>query len=149
MSKCVIGIGNNRTRQEVAMRLSQIEWLTIVHPNAYVHKSVRLGPGTVVLAGAVIQQDSQIGAHCIINTGATVDHDCEVGDFCHIGPGCNLGGTVTLGEGVFMGLSSVAIPGTNMGAWTIVGAGAAVVTVLPERVLALGVPARVRRKLEA
>src|SRR4029453_1521030 len=49
MSKCVIGIGNNRTRQEVAMRLSQIEWLTIVHPNAYVHKSVRLGPGTVVL----------------------------------------------------------------------------------------------------
>ena len=145
---CVLAVGDNATREKLARRMSWVNWLTVVHPNAYVHDSVRLGPGTVVFAGVVVQPDAKIGAHCIINTGATVDHGCVIGDFCHLAPGCNLGGSVTLAEGVFMGIGSVAIQSTNVGAWTAVGAGAAVVTDLPDRVLAVGVPARVRRKLE-
>ena len=145
--ECVLAIGDNATRQQLAERMSWVHWLTIVHPKAYVHDSARLGPGTVIMAGVVVQPDAQIGAHCIINTGATVDHGCVVGDFCHVAPGCNLGGTVTLAEGVFMGIGSVAIQSISVGAWTAVGAGAAVVTDLPDRVLAMGVPARVRRKL--
>jgi len=148
VSECVFAIGDNSKRREIARRLSWVQWLTVVHPKAYVHESVRLGPGTVVFAGAVVQPDAQIGAHCIINTGATVDHDCVIGDFCHLAPGCNLGGRVTLAEGVFMGIGSVAIQSISVGAWTVVGASAAVVTDLPDRALAVGVPARVRRRLE-
>ena len=48
--KCVIGIGKNRTRQQVALALSRLDWLAVVHPKAYVHESARLGPGTVVLS---------------------------------------------------------------------------------------------------
>jgi sugar O-acyltransferase (sialic acid O-acetyltransferase NeuD family) len=144
----VIGVGDNVTRRQIAGRFSKAEWLTVVHPRACVHESASLGPGTVVFAGAVIQPGARIGRHCIINTRATLDHDCVVGDFCHIAPGCNLGGAVTLAEGVFMGIASVAIQNISVGAWTIVGAGAAVVTDLPDRVVAVGVPARVRRKLE-
>jgi sugar O-acyltransferase (sialic acid O-acetyltransferase NeuD family) len=123
--------------------------VTVVHPKAYVHDLGRLGPGTVVIAGAVVQPDAQIGAHCIINTGATVDHGCVIGDFCHVAPGCNLSGAVTLAEGVFMGIGSVAIQNARVGAWTMVGAGASVITDLPDHVVAVGVPARVQRKLEA
>jgi UDP-perosamine 4-acetyltransferase len=147
-SLSVIGLGDNLTRRKIASQFPSAEWLTVVHPKAYVHESASLGPGSVVFAGAVVQPGARIGRHCIINTGATVDHDCVVGDFCHVAPGCNLGGAVTLGEGVFMGIGSVAIPGTHVGAWTTVGAGAAVVSDLPDRVVAVGVPARVRRKLE-
>jgi len=146
--ECVLAIGDNATRQKLASRMSWVDWLTLVHPSAYQHDSVRLGAGTVVMAGAVVQPDAQIGEHCIINTGATVDHGCVIGDFCHVAPGCSLGGRVTLAEGVFMGIGSVAIQGISVGAWTTVGAGAAVVTDLPDRVLAVGVPARVRRKPE-
>ncbi len=144
----VIGVGDNATRRRIAAQLPGTEWLTVVHPMAFVDESASLGLGTVVFAGAVIQPGARIGRHCIINTGATVDHDCVIGDFCHIAPGCNLGGAVTLAEGVFMGIGSVAIQNVSVGAWSTVGAGAAVVTYLPDRVVAVGVPARVRRMLE-
>ncbi|MCW5556030.1 MAG: acetyltransferase [Verrucomicrobiae bacterium] len=144
----VIALGDNMTRRQIAARFPSADWLTVIHPKAYIHESASLGLGTVVFAGAVVQPGARIGQHCIINTGATVDHDCVVGDFCHVGPGCNLGGGVTLAKGVFMGIGSVAIPCTSVGEWTIVGAGAAVVADLPDRVVAVGVPAKVRRKLE-
>jgi sugar O-acyltransferase (sialic acid O-acetyltransferase NeuD family) len=139
----VIAIGSNALRRQVAERLSFVRWLTVVHPNAYVHGSVKVGPGTVVFAGAVIQPDTIIGRHCIINTGATVDHDCSLGNFTHVAPGCHLAGEVSLAEGVFMGIGSVAIPGIKIGEWTTVGAGGVVVTDLPPRQTAVGVPARV------
>lgn len=143
----VIAIGNNAQRRHVAERLSFVPWRTVVHPHAYVHESVKIGPGTVVFAGAVIQPDTIIGRHCIINTGATIDHDCSLGDFTHVAPGCHLAGEVDLAEGVFMGIGSVVIPGISIGEWTTVGAGGVVVTGLPPHQVAVGVPAKaVHRK---
>jgi acetyltransferase-like isoleucine patch superfamily enzyme len=60
----------------------------------------------------------------------------------HIAPGVRLAGDVALGDGVFLGIGAVAIPGVRVGAWTTVGAGAAVVDDLPEGIVAAGVPAR-------
>ena len=145
---CVVGVGDNATRHDIAVRFASADWLTIVHPAAYVHPSACLGPGTVVLAGAVVNAGACVGRHCIINTGATVGEDCVVGDFCHVGPGCRLGRTVKAADGVFMGISSVAAHNVAVGAWTMIAAGAAVTTDMPERVVAVGVPARVQRRLE-
>jgi len=139
----VIAIGRNALRRRVAECLSFVEWLTVVHPHAYVDESVKVGPGTVIFAGVVIQPDAVVGRHCIINTGATVDHDCSLGDFTHVAPGCHLAGGVALAEGVFMGMGSVAIPGIRIGKWTTVGAGGVVVTDLPPEQTAMGIPARV------
>lgn len=138
----VIAVGDNAARAAIAGRLPAVEWLTLVHPAAYVHPSVQLGPGTVVFAGAVIQPDSRIGAHVIVNTAASVDHDCCVDDFAHLAPGVHLAGNVTVGRGAFVGMGSVVTPGLRVGDWTTVGAGAAVLTDLPERITAVGVPAR-------
>jgi UDP-perosamine 4-acetyltransferase len=63
-----------------------------------------------------------------------------------IAPGAHLGGTAILEEGVFLGIGSSVIPGRRIGAWTAVGAGAAVIHDLPAQVLAVGVPARVLEK---
>ncbi len=140
--RAVIAVGDNAARAAIAGRLPSVEWLTLVHPAAHVHPSVHLGPGTVVFAGAVIQPDSRIGAHVIVNTAVSVDHDCCVNDFVHLAPGVHLAGNVTVGRGAFIGIGSVVTPGRRVGDWTTVGAGAAVVTDLPERVTAVGVPAR-------
>lgn len=145
--RSVIGLGDNSKRREIADLIPCAEWVTVIHPKAYVHPSVCLGLGSVVFAGAIIQPGVRIGRHCIINTGATVDHHCDIADFCHVAPGCNLGGAATLGEGVFVGIGSAVIQNTKVGAWTTVGAGAAVVADLPDRAVAVGVPARVRRRL--
>ncbi len=83
------------------------------------------------------------------NTNAAVDHDCLIGDYAHVGPGVSLAGNVTVGEGAFLGIGSVAIMGSTIGRWSTVGAGAAVVHDIPDNVTAVGLPARIiKRKLE-
>jgi sugar O-acyltransferase (sialic acid O-acetyltransferase NeuD family) len=141
--RSVVAIGNNRARQKVAARLA-LEWVTAVHPRAWVDPSVRLGPGTVVFAGAVIQPDTVLGAHVIVNTGATIDHDGVLGDFVHVAPGCHLAGEVHVGDGAFLGTGSSVIVGVEVGPWSVVGAGGVVVRHVPPGVTAVGVPARPR-----
>ncbi|MGQ9473316.1 MAG: acetyltransferase [Candidatus Caldatribacteriaceae bacterium] len=142
----VLAIGDNKKRQALVKKLQDWEWVTIVHPRAYVHPTASLGPGTVVFAGAIIQPDAHVGSHTIINTGATVDHDCLIGDFVHLAPGSHLAGNVTVEEGAFIGIGAVVLPGIKVGAWAIVGAGAVVVKDLPPYVTAVGVPAKSLQK---
>ena len=140
--QAVAAIGDNKTRRRIVQCLPQAKWVTVIHPAAYVHASSVIGAGTVVFAGAVIQPESHIGAHVIVNTGATIDHDCRLADYVQLCPGAHLAGNVGLNEGVFMGTGAVAVPGVKIGAWTVIGAGAVVIRDLPEKVVAVGVPAR-------
>lgn len=143
--RAVIGVGDNAARAQIARELG-LDWMTVVHPRAWVHGSVRLGAGTVVFAGAVIQPDAALGEHVIVNTGATVDHDCRIGDFAHVAPGVHLCGGASVGEGALLGVACAAVPGTHVGAWAVVGAGAVCVRDVPERATVLGVPARPVRR---
>jgi sugar O-acyltransferase (sialic acid O-acetyltransferase NeuD family) len=140
----VIAIGDNAARRSIAARYDA-DWLTIVHPRAYVDPSAQLGPGTVVFAGAVVQAASRIGNHVIVNTSASVDHDCVIEDHVHIAPGVRLAGAVTIGSGTFVGLGAVVLPERRVGANSVVGAGAVVTRDLSDGVTAVGVPARVIR----
>lgn len=139
----VIAIGSNEAREGIARRLSgRVDWLTVVHPHASLAQGVRLGGGTVVFAGAVIQPDTAIGQHVIINTCCSVDHDCIIGDFAHIAPGAHLAGNCAVEAGALLGIGCSVNPGRKIGARATVGSGAAVVTDIPPRVTAVGVPAR-------
>jgi sugar O-acyltransferase (sialic acid O-acetyltransferase NeuD family) len=143
----VIAIGDNNVRKRVAEQFPALRWLTIVHPKASVHTTVRLGAGTVVFAGGVIQPDVVIGDHGILNTMTSVDHDCTLDAFVHLAPGVHLAGGVTVGEGCVVGVGASVTPYVSIGAWTTIGAGSAVVDSLPPRVVAAGVPARVVKTL--
>lgn len=136
----VLGIGDNRARERLAEL--DLDWRAVVHPAAWVHESVELGPGSVVCAGAVVQPDARIGRHCIVNTGAAVDHDCVLGDFAHVAAGARLAGGVTVGRGALLGTGCAVIPGIHIGDWAVVGAGAAVVADVAPRATVKGVPAR-------
>jgi sugar O-acyltransferase (sialic acid O-acetyltransferase NeuD family) len=147
-AQVVLAIGDNATRRRLASG-ARCRFVSVVHPQAVVHETVRLGNGSVVFAGAVIQPDAVIGAHAIVNTGASIDHDCVLGESVHVAPGSRLAGDVTLGDEVFVGIGAVVIPGIAVGARTIIGAGAAVVSDLPAGVVAVGVPARATRATRA
>jgi sugar O-acyltransferase (sialic acid O-acetyltransferase NeuD family) len=144
----IVAIGDNETRKKMVDNLIHFEWITIIHPHAYVHKSAIIGKGTVIFAGAVIQPDVIIGTHCIINTGSTVDHDCRIGNFVHVAPGVNIAGGVTIGEGSFLGIGSKVIFGKRIGEWTVVGAGSVVAQDIPSKVLSLGVPAKIKKQIK-
>lgn len=144
-----LGIGDNFARQRVAQ--SCLAWgaelLTVVHPTAAISASARLGPGAVVMAHAAVNPEAKIGSGAIVNTGASVDHDVEVGEFAHVGPKAAMGGASRLGMFSFLGIGAVIIHCAAVGAGSIVGAGAVVVRDIPDGVVAIGVPARIHRRL--
>lgn len=142
-ASAVIGVGDNVSRKQIATRVRSVDWITVIHPKAVVDPSVVVGPGTVVFAGSVIQPDTRIGNHCIVNTSASIDHDCTIEDFVHVCPGVHLAGGVKVGEGTLLGIGSCAIPCVEIGKWSTIGAGAAVVGPVPDEVTVAGVPARV------
>jgi sugar O-acyltransferase (sialic acid O-acetyltransferase NeuD family) len=143
----VVGIGDNLLRQEKSEEAAAagFQFATAVHPAAVIGRGVELGPGTVVGAGAILVLEVSVGRGVIVNTGAHIDHDCRIGDWCHVGPGAVLAGSVTLGEGVLVGAGGVIINNVTIGRYSTVGAGGVVVRDIPERVVAVGVPASILR----
>lgn len=141
----VIAIGSNAVRQRVASSYQQLSWAHLIHPTAWISPDVKVGPGTIVMAGAMVQPGTQLGIHVIVNTSSSVDHDCRLNDFVHVAPGCHLAGNVTLADGVFAGVNSAFIPGIHVGAWSVVGAGSVVTQSLPANTTSVGVPAKVIR----
>ncbi len=145
----IIAIGDNSVRQKKAeMWSGQLKWESLIHPFTWIHPTVKIAEGTVVFAGAVVQPDTEVGCHVIINTRAAIDHDCRIGDFVHIAPGTSLAGNVLVGEGSLLGIGASVIPGVKVGKHCIIGAGAAVVRDIPDYSVAVGVPARVIKKLK-
>jgi acetyltransferase EpsM len=139
-TRAIIGIGDNHARKRISHEI-EIEWTTAVHPFSSVHPDVTLGRGSVVFAGGIVQAGARIGAHVILNTKASVDHHCRVGDYAHIAV-AHLGGGASIGEGGFLALGSVVLPGLHVGDWAVVGAGAVVTKNVAPATTVVGAPAR-------
>lgn len=143
-SDLFVGIGNNIIREKIQKSLEAVGVITsiLVHPHTVIGEQVKLGAGTVIMAGVVINCCTQVGKGCIINTGATVDHDNVIEDYVHIAPGVNIAGAVRVGSGAWLGIGSKVINNINIVKGCIVGAGAVVIRDITEPGSYIGVPAR-------
>lgn len=121
---------------------------TLVHPAALVSPTARVDAGCVVHATAIIGSCAHVGAHTYVNKGALVGHDAVVGEHCVIAPGAKVGGHGRLGRGVFLGMGAIVLEDRVVGDHAVVAAGAVVTSDVPARVMAAGMPARVRKSLE-
>ncbi len=141
----VIALADSFGRSRVAQlfKSANVPLLSAVHPTAIVSPSARLGSGCVVCAGAVVGPGAVIGDNAIVHTRAVVDQDVLVGSFAHVATGAVLCPGVQIGEHTWIGAHATILEGRRIGQSTMVGAAAAVVTDLPDHVLALGVPALV------
>lgn len=139
----IIGIGNANVRKRIQESIPDEKLITLIHPNAVIAQNVKIGIGTVVMAGAVINPGAKIGVGCIINTCASVDHDCVLEDFVHIAVGAHVAGTCTIGERTWIGAGATVSNNIDICADCMVGAGAVVVQTIIEPGTYVGVPAKV------
>ena len=123
------------------------ELVTLVHPSAIVAPDVKIGHGTVVMAGAIINTGTMIGRFAVVNTGAIVDHDNIIEDNVQIAPGCNLAGRVTCLRDCFIGTGATIIPRIVIGEGAYVAAGSIVIRSVKPRTLVAGCPATEKKSL--
>lgn len=141
----VVAIGHAATRLLWIEKLQAAGYHlpVLIHPTAWLSPSAQVGRASVVFSQAAVQAQVSIGTGAILNTGCSVDHDAQLSDGVHICPGARLAGAVHIGPRSWIGIGASVIQQVCIGSDVTVGAGAAVVRDLPDRVTAVGVPARV------
>lgn len=139
-----VAIGNSSSRENLIQRLINEgkTVTTLIHPNACVADSVKLGMGTVVMAGAVINPDTVVGNGVIVNTSSSIDHDNVIGDYVHVSVGVHLAGTVNVSKHTMIGAGATVVNNISICENTMIGAGAVVVKNIEEKGTYVGVPAR-------
>jgi sugar O-acyltransferase (sialic acid O-acetyltransferase NeuD family) len=140
-----VAIGDTRVRRRYFDRLKGLG-LTVascIAPNAWVAEDASLGEGLFLGAGAIVGTRSRIGDNVIVNTLSSIDHDCVVGDDVQITAGVILGAHLEIGARCYFGMRSCVLPRVEIGADSVVMAGALVVRSAPAGVMLGGSPARV------
>ncbi len=146
----VVGIGDVFNRQKVVQKINSINsdiiFPSIISPKSCVANYTSIGQGTVVLSNSFVNVESTIGEFCVINSSCIIEHNTIVGNYCSISPGANIGGNVTIHDNTFIGSSATIIQKRTIGKNCVVGAGAVVTKDIPDNVLAVGMPAVVKKE---
>ncbi|MBN1262123.1 MAG: acetyltransferase [Anaerolineae bacterium] len=147
----VVAIGDSVSRRKVVSELTSLgheTFATLVHPTAWIGSRVKIGTGSIIYPGSLIDPDVTIESHALINKSCTIGHDTVIEAYATLSPGVNIGGSVAIGEGCEFGINSATVQGINIGHWSVIGAGATVISDLDANVTVVGVPARVIRTRE-
>jgi len=148
-SSCAAAIGIGTVRLSL-LRTERRQFLEalgftlppIVAPAATVNEDVEVGFASVVFDGAVVNSGSRIGQGVILNTHCTVEHDCTIEDDVHVAPGVTLSGGVQVGARSIVGAGATVIQAVAICADCFIGAGATVVAPISQPGVYVGTPAR-------
>jgi len=134
-----------------------------------IHRSAFIAPGADVIGRVTIGKNASIWFGCVlrgdvnrivigeatnIQDGSILhvdDHSpCLIADHVHVGHHANLHGCV-VEQGAMIGIGAIVLSGAHIGREAIIGAGSVVLegTRIPPRSLAVGVPAKVVRRVTA
>ena len=144
-SEFFVAVGNAGIREALQKKLEYAGGtpVTLVHPDAVIGDEVRIGAGSVMMAGAVINPGTVIGGGCIINTSSSVDHDCMLGDYVHIAVGAHVAGNVVIGNAAWIGAGATISNNLRICDRCVIGAGAVVVSDIRKRGKYVGIPAKI------
>ncbi len=137
---------------------------TFIWAHAQVRERVRIGRECVVGKGVYVDCDVIVGDRCKLENGVSVFSPATLASGVFLGPGVVLTNDrlpravfpdgeqkgprdwqalpVRVATGAAIGAASVVLAGVSIGRWALVGAGAVVLTDVPDHGLVVGNPAR-------
>jgi len=136
-------------------RKPDIDPAAYIHPGATIIGRVKIGRHSSVWPGVIIRADINeitIGDYSNIQDGCILhvadEHSVKIGSYVTIGHNVNLHGC-TIEDNVLVGIGAIVLNGAVLKKGCQVAAGAVVTSgsVISRNVLALGVPAKIARKL--
>ena len=143
----VAAIGGPLARERAVTEAEELgfKFATLIHPTVLMDSNtIEIDAGSMICAGNILTVNIRIGKHVLLNLDCTVGHDSVLEDYASVAPGCHLSGNTTLRRSSYLGTGVVMIEKTEVGAYSVIGAGAVVVRNIPSRVTAVGIPAKVR-----
>jgi len=139
------GVPNIKTR--IYNKLMEHQARNLVFPNL-IHPTVdtenirlEICIGNIISKNSLISIDVKIGNFNLINANVNIGHDVVIGDFCVINSLTMIAGSVEICNGVTIGAGSSIYQGLKIGKDAVVGMGSSVITNVPEKTTAMGVPA--------
>ncbi|WP_294229343.1 acetyltransferase [uncultured Chryseobacterium sp.] len=141
----VICVADPKIKKNIINRIENknISYPSIVHPKASISNDyVSIGKGCIICEGTIITCNIDIENFVILNLSCTVGHDTKIGAFSSFMPSVNISGEVHIEECVYVGTGAKIINLLEIGANSIVGAGAVVSKSLPANCTAVGIPAK-------
>jgi sugar O-acyltransferase (sialic acid O-acetyltransferase NeuD family) len=119
-----IGYADMKARGRAWRHATQLGYRvhTIIHPNAIVEPSARIGEGSVVLAGTVVDQHVEVGPVNYLDIGVRLGENCEIGANNYFSSGSTVGGNVSVGEDNFFGLNTTVVNDIRIGSGNFVNA---------------------------
>lgn len=96
---------------------------TVIHPNAYVNSTAKIGPGSLILDLARLGPFAQVAENVFLSAFVNIEHHCKVGKHCTFGPGVFLSGEVNVGEGCVFGTQVSVEPKIEIGAHSVIASG--------------------------
>lgn len=145
----VIAIAEASKRKSLVAKYnaSGFKFATIIDPSVRMGRNVSVGEGSILCINTIFTTNISLGNHCIMNNLVNIGHDTQIDDYVSIMSQSVIAGDVVVGEGCYFGLTCTVINKVNLGKYSVFGAGATVVSDIPEYSLAVGVPAKVIKKL--
>jgi sugar O-acyltransferase (sialic acid O-acetyltransferase NeuD family) len=121
----IIAIGNPKRIRMVYDELTSFNisnWLTVIHPKAYISMNVSIGNGCYVGPNTSISIGCTIGDFCIINQNCSIGHDVILKNYIVVSPGSVLSGKTECDEGVFLGSGVITVPEVLIGKNSVISA---------------------------
>ena len=119
------------------------EFISLIHPNAYVSQNTRIGIGCIICRNVLISCDVKVGDFVTVQPFSDLGHDVVVGNYCHLNTYSFLGGYARLGNGVTIQTGGKILPHKRICDNVMVGVGSVVIrNVKEEAVTVFGLPAK-------
>lgn len=150
-NRFTLGLGNPVFRLNLNRKLAGIggKITSTISPNTEIGSfGTSIADGCNILSGSIITNNVKLRTGCLINPGCSISHDSTLEEYVQVSPGVRITGNCIIGSFSVLGTNCVILPKVKVGHNVVIGAGAIVTKDLPDNVMAMGVPAVVKKKLE-
>lgn len=141
----VNGIGSPTSftkRPEILEKLKIKNFATLIHPDATISPTAKMGAGSVIFSQCSIGAQAEVGCHVTVLQNSVIGHDSQVGDFSILAAGVILSGRVLVGANSYLGAGCKVIQDIKIGEKTLVGLGSSVISDIPSKEVWVGTPAK-------
>lgn len=146
----IIGIAFPSMKTSIIKRLSKIgkyNFPALTAKTAWISNKVSINQGVIIYPGCTINYGTAIDDFVVMNMNCAVGHDCKIGAFSSLAPGVNLAGHTNLGIAVDMGIGAATKQCVAIGNNSTIGGQSMVIKNIPENSVAVGIPAKVIKKV--